>query len=116
MTARVTLSGAGNRREALAALRHALEWLEGDEGTADFEREFEVVAPARPPVTARQAEILSAIRAHRRAHGCAPTQRELCRMLSLVSTNGLNEHLARLAKKGYLTVVPRLARGIRLVE
>ena len=68
------------------------------------------------PLTARQAEILEAIRSHVGEHGRPPSQPELARTLGLASTNGIFKHLSALEKKGAIERSPGLARGIRLKE
>jgi len=68
------------------------------------------------PLTARQAEILEAIRAHMGEHGRPPSHPELARILGLASTNGIFKHLNALEKKGAIERSPGLARGIRIRE
>lgn len=67
-------------------------------------------------LTARQAEILQAIRAHIAEHRRPPSRPELARIMGLASTNGVAKHLIALEKKGVLELSPGLARGIRLKE
>jgi len=68
------------------------------------------------PLTARQAEILEAIRSHLAEHRRPPSQPELARTLGLASTNGVFKHLAALEKKGAIELSPGVARGIRIKE
>jgi len=68
------------------------------------------------PLTARQAEILEAIRAHMGEHGRPPSHPELARILGLASTNGIFKHLNALEKKGAIERSPGLARGICIRE
>jgi SOS regulatory protein LexA len=68
------------------------------------------------PLTARQAEILEAIREHIAEHRRPPSHPELARMMGLASTNGVFKHLAALQKKGAIELSPGLARGIRVKE
>ncbi|QJR15108.1 transcriptional repressor LexA [Usitatibacter palustris] len=68
-----------------------------------------------PVLTARQAEILDIIRRHIAETGVPPSRPELSKMLGIASTNGVFKHLAALAKKGAIELVPNSARGIRLV-
>lgn len=68
------------------------------------------------PLTARQAEILEAIRTHMAQHRRPPSRPELARLMGLASTNGIAKHLIALEKKGALELSPGLARGIRLKE
>lgn len=66
-------------------------------------------------LTARQTEILETIRAHIAETGRPPSRPELARILGLASTNGVFKHLAALARKGAIELVPGSARGIRVV-
>ena len=66
------------------------------------------------PLTARQAEILEAIRRHIAEHGRPPSRPELARALGLASTNAVFKHLATLERKGAIALDPGLARGIRV--
>jgi repressor LexA len=68
------------------------------------------------PLTARQAEILEAIRGHIAEHRRPPSRPELARILGLASTNGVFKHLVALQKKGAIELTPGSARGIRLKE
>ena len=68
------------------------------------------------PLTARQAEILEAIRSHMGEHGRPPSQPELARILGLASTNAVFKHLNALERKGAIERSPGLARGIRIRE
>ena len=68
------------------------------------------------PLTARQAEILEAIRSHIAEYRRPPSQPELAKTLGLASTNGVFKHLAALEKKGAIELAPGIARGIRIKE
>src|SRR5258705_12626417 len=67
-------------------------------------------------LTARQSEILEAIRRYIAAEHRPPSRPELARLLGIASTNGVFKHLAALEKKGAIELSPGLARGIRLKE
>ena len=67
-------------------------------------------------LTRREEDFLSAIRAHLASHGCAPTREELRRALGWKSVNSVTFYLKNLVAKGRLHVVPRSARGIRIVD
>lgn len=56
----------------------------------------------REPLPERQRAVLDAIREHIRANGFAPTIRELGRAVGIASTNGVEDHLRRLERKGYI--------------
>lgn len=68
------------------------------------------------PLTARQAEILEAIRQQIAETGVPPSRPELAKALGISSTNGVFKHLDALAKKGAIELIPNSARGIRVVE
>lgn len=66
-------------------------------------------------LTERQIDVLLAIKEFIAKHGYPPTMRELGDMLGIGSTNGVNEHLQALTKKGYLEPrVPLVSRGLKL--
>ena len=66
-------------------------------------------------LTARQAEILEVIRRHIGEHRRPPSRPELARLLGVASTHGVFKHLAALAKKGAIELMPGSARGIRVL-
>lgn len=66
-------------------------------------------------ITHRQAEVLAFVRDRITHLGIAPTLREIGAALGIGSTNGVQEHLARLQRKGYLRAGSG-ARNIRLTE
>ncbi len=67
-------------------------------------------------LTARQAEILEAIRNHIAEHGRPPSRPELAASLGIASTNAIFKHLAALEKKGAIELSPGAARGIRVTH
>lgn len=54
----------------------------------------------REELTERQREVVKTILAHRQRTGVSPTVRELCQLLGIASTNGVNDHLRLLKRKG----------------
>ncbi len=52
--------------------------------------------------TERQMRVLRYVEEFQRAHGYAPTIREMCEALGIRSTNGITDHLAALERKGYI--------------
>lgn len=82
----------------------------------DYGREYLVAPEHRPALTPRQREVLDAITAHLAAHGYPPTLRELCVAIGTSWTNGASDHLNALRSKGFITIDPMLARGIRLTD
>lgn len=69
------------------------------------------LAPPRP-LTDRQREVLDFIRAVRIEQGRPPTNREIGRAIGIKSTNGVNDHLEALRRKGYIDRDPKVSRGI----
>lgn len=68
------------------------------------------------PLTERQRRVLSFIEAHLRQHGFPPTIREIGRHLGIKSTNGVNDHLNALQKKGFLTREGGKSRTLQVVR
>ena len=66
--------------------------------------------------TDREREILRTIQGETQAHGYPPSVRELCELLHVASTNGMIEHLQRLARKGYLQREIATARAISVTD
>lgn len=64
-------------------------------------------------LTERQAEVLRFIKAHILEHGFAPTLREIGNHFGIRSTNGVNDHLNALERKGYLTRGDMKSRALR---
>jgi SOS-response transcriptional repressor LexA len=64
----------------------------------------------------RQRDTLDVIRGWTETFGYPPTLRELARELGIGSTNGVNDHLKALKKKGFIETDPVKARGIRILE
>lgn len=67
-------------------------------------------------ITLRQAQVLVAIQLWIREHGWPPTVRELGAVLDIKSTNGVQDHLRALKRKGLIEMEPYVARGIRVVQ
>lgn len=57
----------------------------------------------RPPLTSRQAECLRVVTRSIAFRGYPPTLREIGDAMGIRSTNGINDHLKALERKGYLT-------------
>jgi repressor LexA len=66
--------------------------------------------------TERQRLVLSFIEVHIRQHGFPPTIREIGRHLGIKSTNGVNDHLNALQRKGFLTRAEGKSRTLQLVR
>lgn len=62
-----------------------------------------IIAKLPPPgLTGGQQSVLGAIREHVREKGYAPSQRELCALTGMASTNAISEHLDALEAKGHV--------------
>ncbi|HOZ49459.1 MAG TPA: transcriptional repressor LexA [Candidatus Hydrogenedentes bacterium] len=66
-------------------------------------------------LTKRQAAILQFIIESIRDHGYPPTIAEIGDAFDIRSTNGVNDHLVALERKGYIERLPK-ARGIHVTE
>ena len=64
-------------------------------------------------LTDRQRQILNFIANYKARHGAPPTQREIARHVKIY-IRGVQYHLERLEKAGYLTRTPKRARAIDL--
>jgi repressor LexA len=67
-----------------------------------------------PDLTARQQAILDFVRECIAADGLPPTWAEIAEAFGFRQTRAAQKHLQALAAKGYLTLLPGKARGIRL--
>lgn len=67
----------------------------------------------RKRLTKRQRNILVGIIEYKRANGMSPTVRELQTMFRIGSTNGVNDHLQAIIRKGYLIHHKGKARSLR---
>jgi len=68
---------------------------------------------ARPELTKRQSMVLEFIRASIDERGYPPTIREIGTHMGIRSTNGVNDHLKALEKKGYLVRDELKSRALR---
>src|ERR1700759_739646 len=66
------------------------------------------------PLTGRQRQVLTILQDHWLRRDPMPTLRELCQLMGTKSTNGMNDHILALAKKGYLELPGAKARSFRL--
>ncbi len=67
-------------------------------------------------LTKRQRMVLDFIAQHVRERGYPPTYREIARHLGIASTNGVNDHLVALERKGYLSRRNQSARTLRILR
>ena len=66
-------------------------------------------------LTSRQTETLQAIREHIRQHAEPPSRAELAKAVGLKNASAVDNHLQALARKGWITLEPGIARGIRML-
>jgi len=69
----------------------------------------------KPSLSPKQKATLFIIAKMMRTTGMTPTQRELVVVLG-ITQNAVRDRLAALSAKGYIRLLPRVARGIVLVE
>jgi repressor LexA len=67
-------------------------------------------------LTKRQAQTLDYIRQSIEERGYPPTLREIGEYMGIRSTNGVNDHLRALERKGYLTREDMKSRALRVVD
>src|SRR3990172_10447738 len=67
-------------------------------------------------LTDRQRAVLDYIRTSIRDNGYPPTLREIGNFMGIRSTNGVNDHLRALEKKGYLTRTDMKSRTLRITD
>lgn len=70
---------------------------------------------AARPLSPRQQQVLDFIRSEIERQGFPPTMREIGEHLGIVSTNGVNDHLGYLERKGFIKRSALHSRGICLV-
>lgn len=68
------------------------------------------------PSMSREYEILRYIAEYSKAHGWAPTVREIGKGVGISSTSTVSGYLHRLSKKKLITLHPRSPRAIRLTD
>ena len=68
-------------------------------------------------LTERQQQVLDIIREHLKVRGVPPSRPELARALGVQGQQGaVDSHLNALSKKGFVKLLPRVERGIRLLR
>src|SRR6187402_113426 len=67
-------------------------------------------------LTGRQEQTLDFIRKSIEERGYPPTLREIGEYMGIRSTNGVNDHLRALERKGYLRREDMKSRALKLVE
>lgn len=71
---------------------------------------------ARQPLTARQRDILLAVVRHFGEHMAPPTVRDVGNAVGIASPNGVMSQLKALARKGWIELPGKQARGIRVPD
>lgn len=85
-------------------------------GLAERVADAEVPAPRQHLcLTSRQREALDFIMQHQNEYGYSPTLREIGEHMGIRSTNGVNEHLKALERKGYIERRENLSRSIKVI-
>jgi repressor LexA len=80
------------------------------------ETPVQYLALAMQGLTKRQEQTLDFIRRSIEDRGYPPTLREIGEHMGIRSTNGVNDHLRALERKGYLTREDMKSRALKLVE
>jgi len=71
---------------------------------------------SQPRLTERQQMVLDFIKSSIEERGYPPTLREIGRFMGIRSTNGVNDHLKALERKGWITREDLKSRALRPVE
>lgn len=64
----------------------------------------------------KQREVLGFIGSYAKEHGYAPSIRDIRAFLCVNSTNGVNQHLEALERKGYIKRDAMKSRAIRVIK
>lgn len=65
-------------------------------------------------LTSRQADVLKFIKDFQREYGLPPTRAEIARHFGWSSANAAEDHIKALRRKGALSTVPHISRGLFL--
>jgi repressor LexA len=84
--------------------------------TASHAKHSTAERPVRPVLTDRQRQALDYITECLSARGYPPTLREIGEHMGIRSTNGVNDHLKALERKGYLVREELKSRALRPVD
>ena len=68
------------------------------------------------PLTRRQLQMLNFVVAQIKKTGMPPTIREIGNEMGINSTNGINDHLAALCRKGFIQHGSGRSRGITVLK
>jgi SOS-response transcriptional repressor LexA len=75
-----------------------------------------IVVAARHRLTDRQASVLTFITDYKKRQGYPPTLREIGARFGIRSTNGVNDHLRALERKGAISREDMKSRGIKVLD
>ena len=67
-------------------------------------------------LTDRQRQVLECVEDSIKSRGIPPTLRELRDRLGIRSTNGVNDHLTALERKGYIVRLDQKSRGLQVLR
>lgn len=67
-------------------------------------------------LTETQEKGLQCIKDHIEYYGFSPTRKDLAVMMEYKSANAAEELIRALARKGFIKIMPQVARGITLIE
>ena len=113
-----SLATSAQRRRAPAkpgtSERSALRLASKREESASEEEADSDSSPSRDPLTDRQRQVLQFISQSIRSRGYPPTLREIGQHMQIRSTNGVNDHLRALEKKGFLERHDLKSRALRV--
>ena len=73
-------------------------------------------APIYTEPTSRQLAILAYIARHTKVQGWPPSIRDIGRAFEISSTNGVNDHLRSLIRRGLLEKAQLLSRALRVTK
>lgn len=108
---------AYQRAAAERALRAAYEAGKREaRGTREARPIRPITNQSKRPITTRQREALDIITDYIVEYRRPPTLREIGLRMGINSTNGVNDHLKALERKGYIEREPLASRGIRLAS
>ena len=65
-------------------------------------------------LTDKQKIVLDFIKSHIESSGFPPTRAEIANGLGFASPNASQDHLVALEKKGFISIAPKISRGLRL--
>ena len=65
-------------------------------------------------MTVRQSQIFKFIKRFQARHGYPPTRAEITNQFGFKSPNATADHLKAIEKRGWIKLIPDIARGIKL--